>query len=70
MWRPPGVLAAPSAPSHRLWAAGGDRALSQVHMAPLAQLATWNVWLIPNSSSELGPRPLKQARRLCQLLEE
>ena len=39
-------------------------------MAPLAQLATWNVWLIPNSSSELGPRPLKQARRLCQLLEE
>ena len=32
LWRPPGVLAAPSAPSRHPWATGaGGRALSQAH---------------------------------------
>ena len=34
----------------------------------LTRLASWNLWLIPNSSHELGPRPLKQADRLAALL--
>ena len=37
-------------------------------MPPLTKLATWNLWLIPNSSSELGPRPIKQAQRLARLM--
>lgn len=34
----------------------------------LQRIVSWNLWLIPNSSHELGPRPIKQAERIGQLL--
>jgi hypothetical protein len=36
----------------------------------LVRIISWNLWLIPNSSHELGPRPIKQAERLGQLMHE
>ena len=34
----------------------------------LVKIVTWNLWLIPNSSHELGPRPIKQGERIGRLL--
>lgn len=34
----------------------------------LVRLVSWNLWLIPNSSHELGPRPIKQAERIRRLM--